>query len=408
MADKNELKKYKYRAIDVNSKKSTGVMLAKNEDELRRMLVETNLYLISCKVVSKNAVSFFSLSSRVKMREITTFANEFAIMITAGISIIEALDTLRNQSYSSLFKRVLSMVHDDVRSGALLSEAFSRHKKIFPELFVSMTYVGEVSGSLDAIFRELADYYERDDKIKRKAKSSMVYPIVLLVITLGVLVLLVTVIIPTFKNTLSQFDIEMPGLTLAILAISDFVTTHWRLVLIVLGAIVGAIFIAFRFESVRYAWDAVKAKLPVIGNVTESLVASRFARGFGTLVASGTDVIKSLEIMSGILGNRYYQRKFLKAYIDVREGHNISDAFHAHKVFPEILIQMIAVGEKTGSLDSVIRRTTGYFDDRVESSLTRMVSLMEPLMIIIMGIIVALVVLSVFMPMLSIITKFGG
>ncbi len=408
MADKNEVKKYKYTAIDVNSKKSTGVLLAANENELRKMLVESNLYLVNCKVVNDNAVSFFSVQSRVKMREITTFANEFAIMITAGISIIEALDTLRNQSYSPLFKRILGVVHDDVRAGMLLSDAFARHKKTFPELFVSMTYVGEVSGSLDAILRELADYYEKDDKIKRKAKSAMVYPAVLLVITLGVLVLLVTVIIPTFNKTLSQFDIPMPWLTLAILAISDFVTTHWIILLIALGVLVLVLFIAFRFESVKYAWDTIKAKLPVVGKVTESLVSARFARGFGTLVASGEDVIKSLEIMSGILGNRYYQRKFLKAYIDIREGHSISEALHNHKVFPEILIQMIAVGEKTGSLDSVLRRTTGYFDDRVESSLTRMTSLLEPMMIIFMGIVVALIVLSVFLPMLSIISTMGA
>ncbi len=406
MADRNELKKYRYTAIDVNGKKSGGVMLAANENDLRRTLVEANLYLVSCKTVSKSAVTFFSLSSKVKMREITTFANEFAIMITAGISIIDALDTLRTQSYSSLFKRTLSMVHDDVRSGLLLSEAFSRHKKIFPELFISMTYVGELSGSLDAILRELADYYEKDDKIKRKAKSAMVYPAVLLVITLAVLVLLVVVIIPTFKSTLTQFDIEMPPLTLAILNISEFVTTHYAVMLIGLGVLVALLFIAFRFEGTKYAWDYLKAKLPVIGPVTESLVAARFARGFGTLIASGEDAVKSLEVMSGILGNRYYQRKFLKAYIDIREGHNISAAFHQHKVFPEILIQMIAVGEKTGSLDSVIRRTTGYFDDRVESSLTRMTSLMEPAMIIFMGVIVGLIILSVFMPMLSIINSF--
>lgn len=407
MADKNELKKYKYSAIDVNSKKSSGVMLANNEDELRKMLAEANLYLVSCKTVSKNAVTFFSLSSKVKMHEITTFCNEFAIMITAGISIIDALDTLKSQAYSSLFRRVLNMVYDDVRSGMLLSEAFSRHKKIFPELFISMTYVGEVSGSLDAILRELAEYYERDDKIKRKAKGAMVYPAVLLVITLSVLILLVVVIIPTFKDALSKFDVPMPPLTLAILAISDYIRSHWRLLLIILGIVAVIIFIAFRFESVKYFWDTIKAKAPIIGRVTEALVAARFARGFGTLIAGGEDVIKSLEIMSGILGNRYYQRKFMRAYIDVREGHNISDSFHAHKVFPEILIQMIAVGEKTGSLDSVIRKTTGYFDDQVESSLTRMTALLEPAMIIIMGVIVAIIILSVFMPMLSIITTFG-
>lgn len=405
---KKELKKYKYVAIDLNNKKSVGVMLAPDENALRRTLVQANLYLISCKVVSAKISNFFSVSGKVKMQEVTTFANEFSIMITAGVSIVDALDTLRNQSYSSMFRKVLSFVHNDVRSGLLLSEAFAKHKKVFPELFVSMTYVGEVSGSLDTILRELADYYERDEKIKRKAKSAMVYPAVLGAITLGVLVLLVAVIIPTFKRTLEQFDIPMPGITLAILAVSDFITGNWKGIVIALVVIVLAFALAFRFEGTKYAWDALKAKLPVVRKVTESLVAARFARGFGTLIASGVDVIRALEIMSGILGNRYYQKRFLQAYLDVREGHSISQAFHHRKVFPEILVQMVAIGEKTGSLDSVIRRTTGFFDDRVESSLTRMTALLEPLMIIIMGVVVALILLSVFLPMLQIMNNIGA
>lgn len=408
MAEKDKLKKYKYVAVDINKKKSTGILLAADEADLRKMLIEANLYLVSCKVLNQNAVSFFSVSSKVKISEVTTFAREFSIMITAGVSIIDALDTLRNQSYSSLLKRVINMVHNDVRSGLLLSEAFAKHKKIFPELFVSMTYVGEISGSLDTILNELADYYEKDYKIKRKAKSALVYPSVLAVLTLGVLVLLVVFIIPTFKSTLEQFEVEMPALTLAILAISDFVIANWKIIVLVLLALILLIFLLFRLEKVKYAWDTFKAKAPIVRKVTSSLVAARFTRGFGTLIASGVDVIQSLDIMSRILGNRYYQKKFNAAVKDIKEGHTISNAFHNHKVFPEILIQMIAVGEKTGSLDSVIRQTTGYFDDQVETSLTRMTALLEPLIICIMGVIVAIIIISVFSPMLNIMNTIGG
>lgn len=408
MAEKDKLKKYKYVAVDINKKKTTGIMLASDEAELRKMLIEANLYLVSCKPINKNAVTFFSVSSKVKMSEITTFAREFSIMITAGISIIDALDTLRKQSYSSLLKRVIDMVHNDVRSGLLLSEAFAKHKKIFPELFVSMTYVGEVSGSLDTILNELADYYEKDYKIKRKAKSAMVYPSVLAVMTLGVLVLLVVFIIPTFKSTLEMFEVDMPALTLAILDLSDFIIANWKGIALALVAIVLVVILLFRLEQVKYAWDAFKAKAPIIRKVTESLVAARFARGFGTLIASGVDAVQSLEIMSNILGNRYYQKKFNAAYKDIKEGHNIADAFHNNKVFPEILIQMIAVGEKTGSLDSVIRRTTGYFDDQVETALTRMTALLEPLIIAIMGAVVAVIIISVFLPLLNIMNTIGG
>lgn len=408
MAEKDELKQYKYVAVDINKKKSTGILLAADEAELRKMLIETNLYLVSCKVISNNAVTFFSVSSKVKIFEITTFAREFAIMINAGIPIVDALDTLRNQSYSSLLRRVINLVHNDVRSGLLLSEAFAKHKKIFPELFTSMTYVGEISGSLDTILNELADYYEKDYKIKRKAKSALVYPTILAVLTLSVFVLMIAVIIPTFKSTLEKLDVEMPPLTLFVLKLGDFFTTNWKILVLALIAIIFIIFLLFRLEKVKYAWDTFKAKAPIIKNVTMNLVAARFARGFGTLIASGVDVVQSLDIMSGILGNRYYQKKFLDAYKDIKEGHNISDAFHNHKVFPEILVQMIAIGEKTGSLDSVIRRTTGYFDDRVETALTRMTTLLEPIIIACMGIIIAITMLSVYSPLLSIMSTLGG
>lgn len=407
MADK-ELKKFKYTAVDVNNKKTSGILLAENESELRKMLMESNLYLVSSKALSDKSITFFMLSSKVKVSEVTTFAREFAIMISAGIPIVDSLDTLRNQPYSKLFKRILSIVHNDVRSGSLLSEAFSKHKKVFPELFISMTYVGEVSGSLDSILNELADYYERDNKIKRRAKSALIYPAILAVLTLAVLVLLVAVIIPTFKTTLQKLDVEMPGLTLFVLSISDFFSNNWEIILIVLAALAVIIFISFRFEKVKYGFDALKAKLPVMRKVTLSLVSSRFARGFGTLIASGVDVVKSLEIMGNIIGNRYYQKRYWAAYQDIKEGHNIATAFQNHKVFPEILIQMIAIGEKTGSLDNVIRRTTGYFDDQVETSLTRMTALLEPTIICFLGLVVAIIILSVFSPLLNIINTLGG
>lgn len=403
-----ETKKFKYTAVNISNEKVSGILLAENESELRKILIGQNLFLVSCKVLSDNVIPFFSISTKVKLSEITTFAREFATMIGAGIPIIDALDTLKSQRYSNLFVKILTSVHDDVRSGMLLSEAFSKHKKIFPELFISMTYVGEVSGSLDSILYELADYYERDNKIKNKAKSALVYPTVLAVLTLGVLIMLVAVIIPTFKSTLEKLDVEMPPLTIFILEMSEVFIDNWQIIVLAVFAFVGIIFILSKFEKVRYFADTIKAKIPVFGRVTESLIASRFARGFGTLVASGIDVITSLEIMGNIINNRYYKKKFFEAYTDIKEGKTLAESFLKHKVFPKILIQMISIGEKTGALDGVIKRSTDYFDDQVETSLTRMTALLEPALICFLGIVIAIIILSVFSPLLNIINTLGG
>ena len=232
MPEKNELKKFKYLAVDINRKKSAGFMLAKNKDDLKHLLLKANLYLVSCKVVSDNVINFFSTSTTIKTAEITTFCREFSIMINSGMTIVDSLELLKEQPYSSLFKRILTTVHNDVRSGLLLSEAFGKYNKIFPEMFISMVYVAELSGSLDVTLIELASYYERNYKIERKAKNALIYPTLLSVLTVGVIILLMVAIVPTFKSTLEKLDVEMPPITKTIISISDFVVTNYAYLLL--------------------------------------------------------------------------------------------------------------------------------------------------------------------------------
>ena len=404
MADKKELRKYKYTAVDVENKRHAGIMLAEDEEALRLLLVEQNLYLVKAKAAPKGAVSFFSSSSRVNMAEITTFCREFAIMINAGITIVNTLDTLKGQPYGALLKRALAIISEDVRSGMLLSEALKKHKKIFPDLFVSMTYVGEISGSLDRIMNELADYYENDTRIKRKTKSAMIYPTILAVLTVVIVALIFTFVIPKFEDTFNQLDLALPALTVVILKISRFCSRYWKELLLGLVVLILVIYLITRLEKVKYFLDYLKAELPLLRHVTIALISSRFARGFGALVSSGVDVVKSLDIMSEIVGNRYIKQKFDRARDDVNRGVRLSEAFELHKVFPDMLIQMLAIGESTGSLDSVISRTSHYFDEQVEVRLTRLAAILEPLIIIIMGLLIVTVILAVFLPILGLIS----
>lgn len=404
MAEK--LKKYKYKAIDIDKKKHSGVLLAKNEDELRELLITSNLYLVSSRPVIDKMSTFLSVSGRVKMQEITTFCRQFAIMINSGIDIVETLSTLRTQSFSPLFRKTLSTVYDDIRSGLMLSEAFGRHKKIFPEFFISMTHVGEISGSLGKIMNDLADYYDKDQKIKSKAKSALVYPVTLLILTVLVVVVLFVFVMPQFTGALEKMEVPLPGITKAILAISDFSVTYWKELFLGAVIVIAAIALISRLNKVRYFIDYTKTRLPVINKITSAKISSRFIRGFSTLVASGVNIVTAIDIIGRVLGNRYIEKKYFEARDEIKKGERIAKAFDRHGVFPKMLIQMLNVGENTGNLDTVLEGSSYYFDDLYESRLSRFVTLLEPLIIIFMGIVVATIVLAVFLPMLSMMNTF--
>ncbi len=400
--NKNEQKKFKYTAADVNGKKSSGVMLAENEEELRKALVERGLYPTSFKAIrERHSIAF----SKIKSGEVSSFAREFATLINAGIPIADALETLRDQSKPQL-KKTLTAVCNDVRSGVMLSDAFAKHPDVFPDLFVNMTHVGEASSSLERILCEIAEHYEKEAKLKRKAASSLVYPCLLLTLTLAVIVLLVAVIIPTFKTTLQKLGTELPPITVFVLDTSDFFVNNYYIIIPAIVIFVLLVAVLYHIEKVRYAFDFLKAKLPLMRGLTSSMLTAQFANGLGTLSEGGVGVIESLEIMSNMIKNKYYNKKYAAALIDIKEGAGIADSFSKYEVFPKTFNRIVAICEKTGTFIGV-KKASSYFDTRVETALTRLTMLVEPLIIIIAGAIVAIMLLAVITPMISIIGVLG-
>ncbi len=403
---KKEVKKYKYVAVDVNNNETKGVMLATDEENLRKILIEADLYLKSCKLASDGS-QFFSMPYINRNMEIAAFARELSIMLTVGIPITEALTALMEQKQSKAMRKALIAVQNDVKSGILLSEAFAKHKRIFPELFVNMVYVGEISGMLDTILSEVADFFEHENYIKKKAQSALIYPAMLAILTAALIVVLITTIIPIFKTTLEKLNTEMPPITEFILRLSDRFTANFTYIALGAVALILIIMLLFRLEQVKYVWDMIKSKLPVVRTVTINLATSKFTRGFSALISGGVDVTKSLEIMGDLINNKYIQRKYMLALRDIKNGHTISSSFRKYKVFPEMVNQMMAVGEKSGSIGKLFKKSAAYFDGRVETSLGRLTSLLEPIIICVMGAIIAIIMLSVFSPILNIINTLG-
>lgn len=402
------MKKFKYTAVNLQRKKVTGIFLAEDEQELAMRLAEQNLYLVKAKQITQTTAStFFSTTGKVSANELATFCRQFAIMFNTGISIVDSLEILKNQSYSGLLKKTLEFLHEDVKAGQLLSQALEKHKKIFPRFLLSMIYVGEISGALDNILITLADYFETDASIKKKTKSAMIYPVILIFMAIGIIVLMVAFIIPTFMEALGSLDVEMPPLTIALYNTSVWFRTNWKMLFLVIFAIVMLFMLWKRTASGKVAWDGFKFKAPIIGKVVKSLVTARFARAFGLLIDGGLDVIDAMETSKIVLGNKYVEKKFEQAINDVKQGLSITEALDGYKIFPPLIIQMISVGEKSGSLAEVLIRSCSFFDNQAEVTISSMTTIIQPIILAIIGGSVGVLFYAIYSPLLQVMENIG-
>ena len=295
--------KYKYTAVNMNNEKIEGVFIAKDEKDLAKQLAKQNLFLVSSSVYSGDTPNaFFTLGTgKITLPELTTFCRQFAIMLTTHIPILDCLDILKNQPFSTFLKKILQVVYEDVKSGLQLSEALQKHKKVFPDFFRNMVRVGEVSGKMDSVFNSIADYYESDSELKRKAKSALSYPIMLLGMTVGIFILMIVMIVPTFKDALSSLDVEVEGITKILYDVSDYFLENWRNILLYAVVIIGLIFLILQTEKGKYAVDVIKLKIPFVKTVTRNMITARFARSFGLLLSSGMDLNDALDAVEIVI-----------------------------------------------------------------------------------------------------------
>ncbi len=398
------MQKYRYTAMNLKSQRIQGTFIAKDEKDLAKQLAKQSLYLISSSVYSGDTPSaFFTLGTgKVKPSELTTFCRQFAIMLNTHIPLMECIDILKNQPFSSYFRKILDVIYDDVKSGLLLSEALEKHARVFPDFFRSMAFVGEKSGKLDLVFNALADYYERDSAQRAKLRAALSYPLMLLVMTVGIAVLMLSFVIPKFKGALADMDVPIEGITKTVYDISDFVVEWWRLILAAVLIITILIVIFLKTEPGKYVKDVLLVKTPLIRTLQINSITSRFARGFSLLLSSGMDLAEAMEAAEVTITNRYMKRRFHLATDYVCHGMSLTNAFESVKIFPVMLIKMITIGERTNSLDDVLTRSCSFFDAQLEASFNAFSSKIQPIMIAIMGLIVGSMFVAIYSPMLSI------
>lgn len=401
--------KFKYTAVNIKKEKFTGTFIAENEKDLAEQLAKQNLYLISSTPYNDKTPSAFwtTGTGKVSVIELANFSRQFATMLNAGITIMDSMASLITQPFSVYFRKILERIYEDLRGGLMFAECVDKHKKVFPEFFRSMLHVGEESGRLETVLLSLADYYERDDKLKRQTRAALAYPMLLLVLCIGIIVLMLVFIVPTFRSALAGMNVPIEGVTKVVYDTSDFLLAEWRNVLLVIFAVALILFVIGRTKKGRYFYDFLKLRLPLFGKVNIDLITARFARGFSLLISSGMDVVQALNVITIVIDNTYMKEKYLKAVENITQGMSLAMAFKTYKIFPDMLVQMIAVGEQTAGLEDVLAKSFTYFDTKAESALTGLTNKLQPIMMIIMGVVVGTLFIAVYSPMLSIMNNIG-
>lgn len=393
---------YRCKIVDEAGHKQTVIRDAEDTLTLQAALRRDNLFLVKATLIKeKEKNAFFAVSSKVKPGEVIHFLRQFSVMVKASIPINDSLNTLRNQGFTVVFRKVLDEVYFDIESGVLLSDAFAKHPKVFPNFFINMVAIGEASGSLDRVLSSMADYYENDRRVKRKAKSAMVYPSILFFLIVVVALFVNLFVLPQFEETLTEFGGEMPALTVAVMSFSRFLQDYIFIILpagVLLGLL---IWLFFRSARGKYLKDWLRFHLPILGTVERNVITARFSKAFIILLGSGMTMIDCLENLQRMLGNQVFSRRFAYSIDEVRRGRPIATSIAATKLFPDILTQMISVGEKSGNVEEVLESTGAYFDECVESSIAKATAALEPIMIVLLGAVVGVVILAVLMPMIS-------
>ena len=381
------------------NKVQKGEMEATSEEAVRASLARQKIMPTRSKAKPKDLfenVKF--LQPRVKENDIILFARQFSTMIDAGLPIIQCLDILYSQQSNATFKKVLKQVKESVEGGSTLAEALKKFPKHFDDLFVNMVAAGEAGGILDAILRRLAAYMEKAARLKSKVKGAMTYPLVTLAIAVIVLAVILIFVIPVFEEMFADFGSELPAPTQLVVAMSELVKSK---ILYLIGAIV---LFAFAFkkyyatEKGRTAVDALVLKLPVFGMLLRKVAVAKFTRTMGTMLASGVAILEALDIVAKTAGNRTIERSIYSVRSGISEGRTMADPLSESGVFPPMVCQMIAVGESTGALDAMLEKIADFYDEEVDQAVENMTSLIEPIMLVFLGVTIGGLVVAMYLP----------
>ncbi len=338
----------------------------------------------------------------VTTKDILVFTRQFSVMIDAGLPLVQALDILGTQSDNPAFKKVILAVKSRVEAGSTFADALAEHPKVFDELFVQLVRAGEIGGMLDTILQRLGAYIEKNEKLKRRVKGAMVYPSIVLVVAVGVTIVLLAFVTPTFEKMFKDFGGAMPAPTQFLINLSHALTDNWYVFVAVPVALVVAFRLFVRNPKGRELWDSFTLKTPLFGPLVRKVAVARFTRTLGTMLSSGVPILDGLEIVARSAGNRIVERGILYVRARISEGKNMAAPLAETKVFPPMVVQMIGVGEATGAMDQMLSKIADFYDDEVDVAVAALTSMIEPIMMVFLGGVVGGFLVAMYLPIFSI------
>jgi type IV pilus assembly protein PilC len=385
----------------------TGELSANSKEEIISILRKKNITptLIRPKGKAASFGSKLSFGGGVKDKDIVVFSRQFATMIDAGLPLVQALDILSTQVENKSLAKALTTIKGDVEAGSTYADALRKHQKIFSDLYANMVAAGESGGILDTILNRLAAYIEKSMKLKKKVKGAMIYPIVVSTIAIGVIAVIMVFVVPTFAKMFASFGGQLPAPTRLVMSMSSFIAGLGGLIVVILLVAAVVAFAQIRkTEGGKKATDAIFLKLPIFGILLKKVAVAKFTRTLGTLISSGVPILDGLEITAKTAGNKVIEHAVMDVRQAVSEGKTLAEPLMKSRVFPPMVTHMIAVGEATGALDVMLSKIADFYDDEVDSAVSNLTSMMEPMLMVFLGGAVGFIVIAMYLPIFKLIT----
>ncbi len=397
---------YSWKGRTRAGKVQEGVLVADSKDAVITTLRKQQI-LVTAVTEKGKEFALPKLGGAVSMKELAVFTRQFSVMIDAGLPLVQCLEILGTQQENRTFQKVLFEVRQDVESGATLADALRRHPKVFDDLYCNMVAAGEAGGILDTILQRLANYIEKIVKLRSAVRSAMIYPAAVITIAVAVVWIILWKVIPTFATLFESLGTTLPLPTRITIALSNFVGRWWWVVFLGIGLGAYALVRYRKTEQGRRAIDRTLLRLPVLGIVLRKIAVARFCRTLGTLVSSGVPILEALEITARTAGNAVVEDAILATRKSIEEGKTIAEPLKNTDVFPPMVVQMVAVGEHTGALETMLNKIADFYEDEVDEATKNLLTLLEPIMIGFLGAVIGAIVVSMYLPLFSLVSKIG-
>jgi type IV pilus assembly protein PilC len=388
-----------YVGVTASGKQVKGEIQASSKNEVISLLRKKKLRPISIK--SKGFEFKLAFGSGVKLTDMSRFTRQFAAMTSAGLPLVQCLDILSAQTENQTLAASVKQISGDIQGGSTLADALQKHKKIFNSLYCNMVAAGEASGNLDGVLNRLADYQEKADALHRKIKGAMTYPVIVLIVAVGATAAMLTFIVPTFAAMFTDMGGTLPMPTRIVMGISDFLRQFILVIIAIIIGVIAALTSYYKTENGQFNIDAIKLKLPIYGDLERKSAIARFSQTLSTLLSSGVTILDALDITAKTAGNKVVEKGIFRTLEKISGGLNIADPLKETGVFPPMVIHMIAVGEKTGDLAEMLKKVAIFYDEEVNAAVEALTSIIEPIMIVIMGGAVGGILIAMYLPMFS-------